>query len=434
MLFAQVTGSLNVFSENGDKFYLFLDGVQQNDSACANLRVQDLPDLYYSARISFANKAIAPIARTNLYVSDGEDVMQDVAYRIRREKSGKPKLYFYSMNAGTTGMAASNLLVVHYGRRDIKPVTVIAKKDSLQRTSGLGTLRVFSQDNDAFFLFLDGVQQNNIAQSNVLIRSVPGLYYNARIVFKDSRLPTIFKNNLFISDGDDVLMDAAYRVRRDKTGKPRLNFFSMTAVQAQSLFLPGTFVYDFLTPADAIAVAERPALVPAAKSQGLITEIRVTDPKVQKTTVPKKNTSPVKKAASAEAATASTSRPASSTKVGLPADVSHGMPGEEPAADNKKCDGWPMGKGDLAAAKKTVASAGKEDEKLKAAQEVIRTNCLYSSQVAEFCALFTTEKSRLAFAKYAYRFTLDKKNYPQLSTLFLLETSRKELSKLTNGG
>ena len=61
--------------------------------------------------------------------------------------------------------------------------------------------------------------------------------------------------------------------------------------------------------------------------------------------------------------------------------------------ENKKCNGWPMGKADLAAAIKTIEASGKEADKLEAAKELITSNCLLVSQVKEFSMLFKNEKA-----------------------------------------
>ena len=47
----QRTGNLTIFSEDGDKFYLVLNGEKQNDIPQSNIRIEELPQPYYSARI-----------------------------------------------------------------------------------------------------------------------------------------------------------------------------------------------------------------------------------------------------------------------------------------------------------------------------------------------------------------------------------------------
>ena len=42
----QPTGALTIFSEDGDKFFLILNGEPQNNIAQSNIRVEDLPQPY----------------------------------------------------------------------------------------------------------------------------------------------------------------------------------------------------------------------------------------------------------------------------------------------------------------------------------------------------------------------------------------------------
>ena len=93
----QSVGNLTVFSEDGDKFFLVLNGEKQNDVAQTNIKIEELPQPYYSAKIIFENTAIAPISKNNLMVTDAEGNMMDVTYKIRKDKSNKAKLSYYSM-------------------------------------------------------------------------------------------------------------------------------------------------------------------------------------------------------------------------------------------------------------------------------------------------------------------------------------------------
>ena len=437
-IFAQSYGSLTVFSENGDKFFLYLDGKKQNEHAYSNIRVQDLPDLYYAARIEFEEKSLAPFTKNNLYISDGEDIMMDASYRIRREKSGKPKLVFFSMKAVQQNfIPPSGMFVVKYGQpsEDVIPAEPVKKEPALVNATGLGSLTVFSQNGDKFFLFLDGVKQNEEARSDIRVQEIPGLYYNAKIVFKNASLPPIVKNNLYISDGEDVLMDAAYRLRRDKTGKPKLNFYSMKTVQPNFIPAPGLFVYNFGNP-DVIAGYSQPEVpkkAVASNVKGSISNIKITNvddkPKASvKPPTAKTVKKPIVDKPSVEI------KAAAPVKSIPPKTIYNKEAESVKIEDNKKCNGWPMGKADLAAALKAVEAAGKDEDKLITAKELITSNCLLVSQVKEFCVLFKTEKTKLAFAKFAYKFTSDKKNYTELQKLFSQETNRKELEKFITGG
>jgi len=98
ILFAQrqSTGNLTIFSEDGDKFYLILNGEKQNDVPQTNIRIEELPQPYYSARILFADSTMAPLSKNSLMITDADGTMMDVTYKIRKDKSKKAKLNYFS--------------------------------------------------------------------------------------------------------------------------------------------------------------------------------------------------------------------------------------------------------------------------------------------------------------------------------------------------
>ena len=59
---AQEKVNLVVFSEDGDAFYVYINGVKQNDQALANVKVTDVsPNV--SLRIEFENKAYLTLTK-----------------------------------------------------------------------------------------------------------------------------------------------------------------------------------------------------------------------------------------------------------------------------------------------------------------------------------------------------------------------------------
>lgn len=111
---AQNYGHLTIFSEDGDKFFLVLNGEKINNVAQTNIRVEHLPQKYYSAKILFADKTLAPVTTSNLSLTDADDVFQDVTYKLKRDKKDpkKLKLRFFSMTE----------IVEHY---DVPPTVTV---------------------------------------------------------------------------------------------------------------------------------------------------------------------------------------------------------------------------------------------------------------------------------------------------------------------
>ena len=85
VVFAQSGSNLVVFSEDGYKFYLVLNGIRQNDLAQTNVRVTGLNQPYYSAIIIFEDKTHTSIDKKNLYVVDvADNAKLEVTYKIKK--------------------------------------------------------------------------------------------------------------------------------------------------------------------------------------------------------------------------------------------------------------------------------------------------------------------------------------------------------------
>jgi len=99
MTFAQTpTGILTIFSEDGHKFYLILNGQRQNDKPETNIRVEGLTQQYYSGKVIFEDKTLGEISKNIQIATGGESTLSDVTYKIKAGKDGKQVLRFYSAN------------------------------------------------------------------------------------------------------------------------------------------------------------------------------------------------------------------------------------------------------------------------------------------------------------------------------------------------
>ncbi len=113
----QPVGHLTVFSDEGDRFFLVLNGERQNDKGQTNMRVEDLNQPQYSAKIIFEDQTLGEISKT-LWLNDANGALMDVTYKIKRDKNGKPKLGalpFSAVPVRQGFVAPSNVYVVRSG-------------------------------------------------------------------------------------------------------------------------------------------------------------------------------------------------------------------------------------------------------------------------------------------------------------------------------
>ena len=123
----QPFGHLTIFSEDGDPFYLILNGERQNDQPETNIRVEELVQPHYNAKIIFEDKTIQEISKNFLQIADVDGIMMDVTYKIRKDKKNptKAKLNFFSMIPVVQGFVApSNTYVTRFGHPGPRQVVV----------------------------------------------------------------------------------------------------------------------------------------------------------------------------------------------------------------------------------------------------------------------------------------------------------------------
>ena len=73
------TGSLTIFSEDGDKSTLILNGEIINDTSQTNLRVEDLNQPYYNAKIKFEDQNLQDISANNLTMTEKQNIVNSLS-------------------------------------------------------------------------------------------------------------------------------------------------------------------------------------------------------------------------------------------------------------------------------------------------------------------------------------------------------------------
>lgn len=132
----QPVGNLTIFSEDGDKFFLVLNAERQNNVAQTNLRVEDLTQPYYNAKIIFEDKTLGEISKNYLMLTDANGALQDVTYKIKKDKNnGKMSLKYFSMvPVQQNYVAPSNVTVIRYGNPAPVAATTVTQTTTTHTT------------------------------------------------------------------------------------------------------------------------------------------------------------------------------------------------------------------------------------------------------------------------------------------------------------
>ena len=97
---AQISHDLEIYSENGLKFTLILNGRKMNEEPVSNIQILNTDKDYLNAKILFEDQTIPQIEKKYLQLADpgeGSDKAPvSVVYKIVEGKKGEQKLKFAS--------------------------------------------------------------------------------------------------------------------------------------------------------------------------------------------------------------------------------------------------------------------------------------------------------------------------------------------------
>jgi hypothetical protein len=92
----------------------------------------------------------------------------------------------------------------------------------------------------------------------------------------------------------------------------------------------------------------------------------------------------------------------------------------------------PMTQAEFAPAHSRVAGTTFASDKLNTAKQVTQNGgCMTANQIAQITSLFTFEGDKLTYAKFAYPYCADPKNYGVINSHLTYESSKRELGQLT---
>lgn len=295
----------------------------------------------------------------------------------------------------------------------------------------VGHLTIFSEDGDPFQLILNGELQNDIPQTNLRIEDLNQPYYNAKVVFADKSLLEISKNNLMITDVDGVFQDVTYKIKRDKNNhkKMKMNFFSMIPVRQGYVAPSNIYVMHYGQPREVIVTQANPETI----NQTTTTTTTQTGGNNVGIGV---NIGGINMGVSIKddmggGVVSQTTTTTTHSNTGYSNNNQHNQHNQHNQQNNtpRGCAGrYAMGNNDFSNAVNTIKNQGFDDTKLKIAKQIASVNCLNINQITQIANTFGFEESKLEFAKYAYDYCVEPRNYFNLNNIFSFSSSVDELT------
>ncbi len=294
---------------------------------------------------------------------------------------------------------------------------------------------LFTENGEKFYAILNGVRQNTSPETNVKVTGLNANFYKLKVIFEDTKLGE--KDfNLAFNPGMETTFSIKFNSKK--------NSYSLRPLSEVPLA-------QALPPAanqTVVVYSEIPAPPPAASTVTHTTTTTTTDG----TPMPGDNVNVNiglnmnetggginmnVSGGTTQTTTHTTTTTVTHTTTSEPPAAPPVAPTPAPVVYLPGYNGpygcpVPMAPQDFSDLKQSISSKSFEDSKMTIAKQVLRNNCLFTSQVKELMGLFTFEESKLDFAKYAYDFTYDIGNYFKVNDMFTFESSIDDLNNYIN--
>ncbi|MBN8704023.1 MAG: DUF4476 domain-containing protein [Bacteroidetes bacterium] len=263
-------------------------------------------------------------------------------------------------------------------------------------------LTVFSENGERFYVSINGINQNLLAEGTLKITGLTQPTYNVKIVFENRNISSIEAPVYFEWGGNRILNnDFVYSIRKTNMGTYQMQY-----------------IYNAPTPvSQPLIIVEQQQTTTTTITQSTIS---TSDPIMMGVNINGMG-------ADVSINTGATQSVTTTQTTIAQTDAGSNQTAMSPSPTNASCPNA-MNSNDFAAAKKSISSKSFEDSKLTVAKQLTSRNCLSSLQVKEIVELFSYENTKLQYAKFAYRYTVDRGKYFLVNDAFQYESSITDLN------
>ena len=123
-----------LFTENGEQFYVILNGLRMNDTPQTNVKIDQLKMPNYKLKVIFEDKNLGSMDK-NLYLKPGYEVV----YTIKQNKKGIYKLgYVSEAPLAQAPIPPREQVVIHYGAPQTSETVVVEETTTTTTTTSSG--------------------------------------------------------------------------------------------------------------------------------------------------------------------------------------------------------------------------------------------------------------------------------------------------------
>ena len=296
-------------------------------------------------------------------------------------------------------------------------------------------ITVFTENGEAFTLFVNSAKQNDVPAANVKAKNISGDSYVFRLVFLDKSIPELTGRYFTEERNVEVTMMA----KQNNKGKWNLAFRgeSPKVMEAQSdanrergshhnqqqnnkpATTDGTISMNINDGTDNVNI------------NMTVTETGIG---IQTNTGEESINLNMNMSVGGITTTTTMTTTTTTTTTTSGSSISSAPAAQAPApapAPAGRC-AQPMSAADFREAQGSIDKQKFSDTKQTLAKQIIKISCPTSDQVRDLLKLFTFENDRIEIAKYAYEFVYDADKYYKVNDAFQYSSSVDELNKFIN--
>jgi hypothetical protein len=392
LVFAQ-TGNVVVFSENSDRFYLFVNGLQQNMTPQPNVKITNLPESQYKIKVVFEDNTLTQLERL-AYIDAG----QEYSYNIKRDKKGILKMTPFSMTEINNAVLPGQFVVVYGSATNNQVVQTIQNN----QTNNTNTV----QQNSNVGANSTNQNMNGTVNANVNVNSTQNQTNNSTNVNTNMGTDNVgFNMNISVSEN-------GFNMNVNESGNPAnnlnnsANFNNSGNVNSNSNYQQTTTVTTTQT---------------------------VNGQVVQNSTSTQVNGQPSNNNANIQGQYNNQNNTNFQNNTQNNTNFQNNTQQNTTTYQQINTGAcFAMADADFNSLRASVKSKSFEDSKLTTAKQALKSNCLNTRQIKDIMQTFSFEASKLDFAKIAYSRCTDQNNYFSINDMFTFESSIDELNDYIN--
>ena len=292
---------------------------------------------------------------------------------------------------------------------------------------------LFTENGERFKVVLNGILQNATPETNVKLTELPAPNYKCRIIFEDSKLGYVDFNMFFPKPGYEV----TWNIKKNTKGEYVVRYVSEVAIMdaPPTISTQKEVVYTTVPATTTTTTTQHQQTTSGSGGEGFNMNVNVNEngqgggisinaSGMDGGTGQSGYTQTTTTTTHSVTTTNTGNVPPPPPPVVAPVTVIY-----VPGYSGKTGCPIPINQNEFSQMKESIRAKTFEETKLTISKQILKDNCVTSSQVREILGLFDFENSKLDFAKYAYSRTYDIGNYYKVNDAFEFESSVDELNE-----